>query len=76
MAFDPRNLSVLAYANGFTLWHYKAAEKSEPRQPGFLDDAADLLTAGDLMMVSARDGACCLCVLPGLEGAVFTAPMG
>ena len=24
MAFAIRNLSVLAYANGFTLWHYKA----------------------------------------------------
>jgi hypothetical protein len=24
MAFSLRNLSVLAYANGFTLWHYKA----------------------------------------------------
>ena len=24
MAFTIRNLSVLAYANGFTLWHYKA----------------------------------------------------
>ena len=24
MSFTLRNLSVLAYANGFTLWHYKA----------------------------------------------------
>ena len=24
MAFSIRNLSVLAYAQGFTLWHYKA----------------------------------------------------
>ncbi len=23
MAFTIRDLSVLAYANGFTLWHYK-----------------------------------------------------
>ncbi len=22
MAYDPKRLSVLAYANGFTLWHY------------------------------------------------------
>ena len=26
MAFAIRNLSVLAYANGFTLWHYKAGK--------------------------------------------------
>lgn len=24
MSFSVSNLSVLAYANGFTLWHYKA----------------------------------------------------
>ncbi len=76
MAFNLRNLSVLAYANGFTLWHYKAETKSDPAIPGFLDEAADMLTAGDLMMVSARDGATMLCVLPSIEGAVFTAPMG
>ena len=26
MAFQNKNLSVIAYANGFTLWHYSAAE--------------------------------------------------
>ena len=28
MAFAIRNLSVLAYANGFTLWHYKSGKDS------------------------------------------------
>ena len=76
MAFELRNLSVLAYANGFTLWHYKAEAKADAGVPGFLDPAADMLSAGDLLMVSAPDGATMLCVLPGLEDAVFTAPMG
>ena len=35
MAFDSAELSVLAYANGFTLWHYRTA-----------DIGADLLGAG------------------------------
>lgn len=35
MAFDSAELSVLAYANGFTLWHYRTA-----------DTDADLLGAG------------------------------
>ena len=35
MAFDSAELSVLAYANGFTLWHYRTA-----------DTDADLLCAG------------------------------
>ena len=26
MAFQNKNLSVIAYANGFTLWHYAANE--------------------------------------------------
>ena len=26
MAFQNKNLSVIAYANGFTLWHYSATE--------------------------------------------------
>jgi len=29
MAFKDRNMSVLACANGFTLWHYKADEPIE-----------------------------------------------
>ena len=26
MAYNAAHLSVLAYANGFTLWHYKTAD--------------------------------------------------
>lgn len=64
MSFAVRNLSVLSYANGFTLWHYKAV--SEPltsvERPGYFGDAADMLASGDMMMVSAADGARILCV--------------
>ncbi len=59
MAFAARNLSVLAYASGFTLWHCKA-----PKDPidavvsdNYFRDAADMLTAGDLIMVTAANGA-------------------
>lgn len=58
MAFRPRDLSVLAYANGFTLWHYKANDPSgRIAEPGYLDAAADMLAPGDLLMISATDGA-------------------
>ena len=52
MAFAIRNLSVLAYANGFTLWHYKSGkDKLEMVASGnYLADASDMLTAGDLVM--------------------------
>jgi hypothetical protein len=66
MAFSVRNLSVLAYANGFTLWHYKGGsdvlEQVDGR--GFFAAASDMLTAGDIMMISASDGAQLLCVTP------------
>jgi hypothetical protein len=75
MAFAIRNLSVLAYANGFTLSHYKAGndplEQVETRD--FFADAADMLAAGDLMMISAADGGQVLSVAPGLAGEVATA---
>jgi hypothetical protein len=75
MAFAIRNLSVLAYANGFTLWHYKAGRDGldlvETRD--FFSDAADMLAEGDMMMVSASDGGRVLCVAPCVAGEVETA---
>ncbi len=58
MSFALRNLCVLAYANGFTLWHYKAGADplDDVAGQGFFADAADMLAAGDMIMISARDG--------------------
>lgn len=58
MDFAIRNLSVLAYAQGFTLWHYKApaAPLAVLGQPGFFNHAADMLATGDMVMMSGRDG--------------------
>lgn len=57
MAFSPCNLSVLAYANGFTLWHYSAgAEGSAVAGDGFFDGARNLVSAGDIVMVSGDAG--------------------
>jgi hypothetical protein len=66
MAFSVRNLSVLAYANGFTLWHYKAGSDvlEQVGDRGFFGAASDMFTAGDIMMVSASDGAQLLCITP------------
>jgi hypothetical protein len=77
MAFAIRNLSVLAYANGFTLWHYKSGkDKLDMVSRGnYLADAADMLTAGDLVMVTAADGARILCVTLADIETVITAPL-
>lgn len=77
MAFAIRNLSVLAYANGFTLWHYKAgADRLDAAAAeDFFADAADMLAPGDIMMVSASDGARVMAVAPQQSGMVVTAPL-
>lgn len=53
-----RSMSVLAYAQGFTLWHYKAgtAGLADTVGTGFFDTASDMLAVGDMVLVSARDG--------------------
>lgn len=57
MAFATRNLSVLAYANGFTLWHYKTARDTllMVAEPSYFDDAVEMLTGGDMVMINAAD---------------------
>lgn len=54
--FAIRNLSVLQYANGFTLWHYKAPAIRDVLTPGYFDEAEYMLAHGDHMHVSASDG--------------------
>ena len=57
--FSVRNLSVLAYAQGFTQWHYhtKGATLADVMQPGFWDGAGGgMFVTGDMVMVSAPDG--------------------
>lgn len=75
MAFAIRNLSVLAYANGFTLWHYKSGKDvlGNVETHDFFGDAADMLADGDMIMVSAPDGGRVLCVAPQAGGTVATA---
>lgn len=60
MDFAIRHLSVLAYAQGFTLWHYKAVKgcTGHVAAPGFFNPAADMLATGDMMLISASDGGC------------------
>ena len=76
MDFAIRNLSVLAYAQGFTLWHYcaGAARLDRVAEKGFFDDAADMFAAGDMVMVSATEGGRVLFVT-GTKAGVAIAPL-
>jgi hypothetical protein len=77
MVFAIRNLSVLAYANGFTLWHYKAGKNRLETVVGenYLADAADMLSVGDLLMITAADGARIMCVALADVETVVLAPL-
>ena len=51
MAYNPKNLSVLAYANGFTLWHYGTTDTAAVVDTaGYFNSAADMLRVGDMII--------------------------
>ena len=51
MAFKSRDLSVLAYANGFTLWHYTTVDPAtDVDTAGYFSTASDMLRVGDMIM--------------------------
>ncbi len=54
MAYQFKDLSVLAYANGFTLWHYTTQDESNDlAAAGAFDPAADMLRTGDIIIANA-----------------------
>lgn len=59
MAYRSQDLSALAYANGFTLWHYRTTDgAAEVDNAGYFNGAGRMLRVGDFIMLSA-----------GIEGA-------
>lgn len=57
MAFANNNLSVLAYANGFTLWHYKTGEAAEiVGTSGYFNNATNMLRVGDMIIAQVHEG--------------------
>ena len=51
MAFKSKDLSVLAYANGFTLWHYATVDLADDVDTaGYFSTASDMLRVGDMIM--------------------------
>ena len=49
MSLKLSDLSVLAYANNFTLWHYKT-EDADVTVANYFDNAADMMNVGDLII--------------------------
>lgn len=78
MAFNIRDLSVLAYANGFTLWHYKTGNDSLTDVAGddYFGDASDMMAVGDMALISSAKGCGVLCIARSDAENVLSAPVG
>ena len=59
MAYLSKNLSVLAYANGFTLWHYTTPDTAATVDTaGYFNAASEMLRVGDMILANVEaDGA-------------------
>lgn len=57
MAFQNKNLSVIAYANGFTLWHYCSASETLAtiNANGYFNAVKTLMNIGDIIIINASD---------------------
>lgn len=51
MAYVSKDLSVLAYANSFTLWHYTTFDASVT-SGGYFNSAASMLKVNDLIIAN------------------------
>ena len=60
MSFIQSNLSVLAYANQFTLWHYiidSATENADTvLENGYFNNASDMLRQVDRILIQTNNG--------------------
>ncbi|MFN3700106.1 MAG: hypothetical protein ACK4VI_01130 [Alphaproteobacteria bacterium] len=76
MSFKPTDLSVLAYANNFTLWHY-ITEDADVTAGGYFNKASDMLRVNDLMIANTdveneAGGTTVFYVITGNTGGVVT----
>jgi hypothetical protein len=58
MAFAARNLSVLSYANGFTLWSYTSLDNNTTITTAsyFNTGGSDMLRKGDMIIANTDTG--------------------
>ncbi|MCB1782388.1 MAG: hypothetical protein KDI13_00180 [Alphaproteobacteria bacterium] len=53
MAYTANDLSVLAYANNFTLWHFTTTDDTTAIETaGYFDNAVDMLRLNDLVIMN------------------------
>lgn len=58
MSYNSKNFSVMAYANGFTLWNYSTADTlTEVKTANYLNEAAPFVRPGDMILTVASNTA-------------------
>jgi hypothetical protein len=58
MAFKNKDMSVIAYANGFTLWHYKTNEDTVKQlidNSKYFAKLYTLMHSGDIVIANLKD---------------------
>lgn len=57
MSYNSKNFSVMAYANGFTLWGYSSTDSLATIQTAnYFDETAPFVRAGDMILITAGVG--------------------
>lgn len=76
MSFTTSDLSVLAYANNFTLWHYTSVDDALTIEgAGYFNNAVDMLRINDLLIINLdTDGipATKFYIVTGNDGSAVT----
>ncbi|MDR1694557.1 MAG: hypothetical protein LBR70_05160 [Lactobacillaceae bacterium] len=55
MSFKNQNFSVLAYANGFTLWNYNTEDAlADVKTAGYFNEIASFARVGDMILTVAN----------------------
>lgn len=76
MAFQNKNLSVIAYANGFTLWHYaENVTLATIAASGYFNAVNTLMNTGDIVIINASDKTS-IKTISVASGTVTTAALG
>lgn len=57
MGFQNKNMSVIAYANGFTFWHYVSVDDSlkDICELGYFNRVITLMNNGDIVIINGKD---------------------
>lgn len=74
--FLNKNMSVVAYANGFTLWHYKSTQDSleQIEWAGYFDKIVTLMAIGDIVIINGKDSTE-ICAVTELSPSVIIGPL-